>query len=77
LQVPGFAEPQWQAFMAVFRAQEERVLHLTEPVWSDSFHLLWQNAAAGSSSSSDGVDSASGLVQWCSVLLLRAALHSK
>ncbi|WIA30707.1 hypothetical protein OEZ86_000775 [Tetradesmus obliquus] len=30
-QVPGFAEPQWQAFLAVFRAQEERVLHLIQP----------------------------------------------
>jgi UDP-N-acetylglucosamine 2-epimerase len=68
--------------MAVFRAQEERVLHLIEPVWSDSFHLLWHNAAAESSSSScssssDEAASLSGLVRWCSVLLVRAALHSK
>jgi UDP-N-acetylglucosamine 2-epimerase len=78
LQVSGLAEPQWQAFMAVFRAQEERVLHLIEPVWSDSFHLLWQNATAGrsNSSSSEAADM-SGLVRWCSVLLVRAAFHSK
>jgi hypothetical protein len=84
-QVPGFAEPQWQAFLAVFRAQEEHMLHLIQPVWSESFPLLWQNTSSevvasqssSSSSSSSGFDGMAGLVRWCSVLLLRAAFHSK
>jgi hypothetical protein len=81
--VPGFAEPQWQAFLAVFRAQEERVLHLIQPVWSDSFPLLWQHAssdaaaARSSSSSSSELGSMAGLVRWCAVLILRASFHSK
>lgn len=81
--MPGFAEPQWQAFLAVFRAQEERVLHLIQPVWADCFPLLWQHASSeteatlSSSSSSRGPGSMAGLVRWCAVLIVRAAFHSK
>lgn len=82
LQVPGFGDAQWAAFIAVFRVQVERMLHLIDPVWRDNFPVLWQQVhkTASEISTHSGSSSSSGfaaLVCWCSVLLQRAAFHSK
>ncbi|KAF8068363.1 TARBP1 [Scenedesmus sp. PABB004] len=66
--VPGWGERQWAAFAALFRALDERVLHLVQPVWAEHWPQL-QLAAGGGSGA--GV-----LVRWAGALLRRAAAHS-
>lgn len=70
--------------MTVYRAQEEHVLHLVEPAWKDNYPLLWQNSGGSSScmvdtcvAAADNGGGSGSTVQWISVLLERAAFHSK
>ena len=62
LKVHGFGARQWSAFLEVYRAQEQHVLHLVQPVWDSpdrGFCVLWEQllgstSAAGTEATANG-----------------------
>ncbi|GAX85191.1 hypothetical protein CEUSTIGMA_g12609.t1 [Chlamydomonas eustigma] len=43
-QVPGLGVAQWEAFLSIYPAQEQNVLHLVQPVWEAHYRTVWNQA---------------------------------
>jgi hypothetical protein len=71
---------QWQAYLMLYRAEEQHMLHLVQPLWAEWFTQLWEPSSSSRRSSSNSSHSQvqqqqQEVVRWCSVLVLRAAFH--
>ncbi|KAG1677345.1 hypothetical protein FOA52_010724 [Chlamydomonas sp. UWO 241] len=76
--VAGFGAPQWDAFVALYKAQEMHVLHLVEPVWSAHWPLLRSAAGGAGGAGSGGAVGGGGggtTLRWLRVPLSRACFH--
>ena len=88
-QVDGFGPKQWQAFLEIYQAQEQHVLHLVQPVWDSpevGFRVLLQKVeatveGAGGTGSGDQVGGSlipcyAELLRWVRAPLMRCCFHS-
>ncbi len=69
--MPGFVAAQWQAFLALYRAQEQHVLHLVQPAWETHYPTLWHALSPEGPPQLD----VSPLLRLLRVLLVRACFH--